>query len=184
MQFAVVRKDGDAILVINLHLSRTSISTETQRREFQEIFSHPVMEKQYAAIILCGAFGSGTKGNDTELFKIQSSRFKIHSVDGCRSSSARICFVQSVINPVADIDCFNVRQFMMPVGSVKKTALHYGAALDCNVTRREDEAGGQMYRYVSFIRPWNGPSEADQVSFQPAWMGQANAFGGVNTAGC
>ncbi len=183
-QFAVVRKEGDAILVINLQLPRMKTSTEAQRREFQIIFEHPVMEKQYAAILLCGAFGSGTKGSDTGLFKTQSSMFQIHSADDCRNSSARICFVKSVEDPVADIDCFNVRQLLTSAGPVTDTARNYGAALDFNVIRREDEAVSQIYRYVSFIRPWNGPSEADQVSFQPAWMGQANAFGGVNTAGC
>lgn len=198
-QFAVVRKDGNALLVINIQLPPVKISTAMQREQLQAIFDHPILEKEYAAILFCGEFGIGQKGRSLKIFKHQS-RYRVR--DGFSSavvkkisSSAslakskprnfffhgQICLLESKKNPVARVVFSNARHVL---GGGRNTTPGQGAALDLRLTRIENAEVSQIYRYVSFIRPWAGPSDAElRSSFQPAWMGQANSLTQLNTAG-
>ncbi len=60
-QFAVIRKEGDAVLVLNLHQSSRKKGKNQRREQLQMILSHPIMEKHFAAILLCGNFRAGMR---------------------------------------------------------------------------------------------------------------------------
>jgi endonuclease/exonuclease/phosphatase family metal-dependent hydrolase len=201
-QFAVVRKDGDAILVINVQFPPMKTCTEVQRRQLQVIFEHPIMEKQYAAVLFCGEFGMGKKGKSLNVlksqlnYKVRDGLFtkldsELQSLDTHdssekkgRASIEQICILECKNNPVADIKFSNARQLLKaPEWKVLGRSMNNGAALDLRLTRIESKEVSQIHRYVSFIRPWSGVSESEQgASFQPSWLGQMNALGQVNRA--
>jgi hypothetical protein len=49
-QFALVRKNGISILVLNLQICR---SRQTQRMQLCALFSHPMLKERYGAVVLC-----------------------------------------------------------------------------------------------------------------------------------
>jgi hypothetical protein len=51
VQFALVRKNGSLILVLNLQLAE---SRQLQLLQLKALFSHPMLKKQYGAVVLCG----------------------------------------------------------------------------------------------------------------------------------
>ena len=51
VQFALVRKNGASILILNLHLCE---SRQLQRLQLSDLFSHPMLKERYGAVVLCG----------------------------------------------------------------------------------------------------------------------------------
>jgi hypothetical protein len=188
-QFAVVRKDGDAVLICNMQL-QPLFSKAMQREQMQTLFEHQIMEKQYAAIVFCGEFGDTANGKWGNLFR-KNSRYKIReglSIAGksfSGSRSARICVLEERKEPVANI-LFSKACCLTGTGSGKDMdAMIHGASLDMDITRIQHNDATQIHRYVSFLRPWTGPAEAEQgAAFQPAWLGHTGSLGLVNNTGC
>ena len=50
VQFALVRKNGASILVLNLQLAA---SVPSQRAQLYALFSHPLLKERYGAVVLC-----------------------------------------------------------------------------------------------------------------------------------
>jgi hypothetical protein len=50
VQFALVRKNGASILVLNLQIAA---SKPVQRGQLQALFSHPLLKERYGAVVLC-----------------------------------------------------------------------------------------------------------------------------------
>jgi len=50
VQFALIRKHGVSVLVLNLHLAA---STQTQVRQLRDLLVHPLLREPYGAVALC-----------------------------------------------------------------------------------------------------------------------------------
>ncbi len=194
-QFAVIRKDGDAVLVVNLQLPSIKKGADIQREQVQVILDHQIMTKQYAAIILCGDLGQGKQGNalgyiqKKSQYRVRDSQVALVKA-GQKSGAGRkslknnpfkeqVWILEEKCDPVAKILCSNGRRLQPPTRDQAATVPLHGAALDIELVRIPSKDKSQIYRYVSFIRPWTGPSESEQgASFQPAWIGH-NCGSGV-----
>lgn len=174
-QFAIIRKNGDAILIINLFLSHLKHKKKMRLNQLKTIFSHPLMEKQYAAILICGDINVNPQKAELRFLKKQSE-FKV--LDGfikgggnprvsalCSNTALdaeqdgqyidHIFVLQKRIRPVAEIKFRNSRIILdQSNGKTLTPSRHFGIALDLTLSRVKRDSKKQLYRYASFAQPW------------------------------
>lgn len=179
-QFAIIRKNGDAILVVNLFLSHLQHKKDMRREQLQTIFSHPIMEKEFAAIVFCGDFNVKPESEEYRFFK-QQSEFKIKDGFIKGGGNPRVstlyngrCFdeeqdgqhidhifvLQKRQGPVAKMEFCNSRIIF---DQVDEEALmpsdHFGVAFDLMLSRVGGDMKSQIYRYASFAQSWRKSRE-------------------------
>jgi len=174
-QFAIIRKNGDAILIINLFLSHLKNKKSMRIKQLQTIFSHPLVEKQYAAILVCGDINVNPKNKEFSFLK-NLSEFKL--LDGFikgggnpRVSSLcsntvideeqdgqhidHIFALKKKTRPVAKMTFCNSRIILdQSDGEILMPSHHFGIALDLTLSRVRRDTSKQLYRYASFAKPW------------------------------
>jgi len=174
-QFAIIRKNGDAILIINLFLSHLKNKKSLRLKQLQTIFSHPLMKKQYAAILICGDINVNPKNDELRFLKKQSE-FK--ALDGfikgggnprvstlCNNTVIdeeqdgqhidHIFVLQKRVRPVAKMKFYNSRIILdQSDGKALMPSNHFGIALDLTLSRVKRDSKKQLYRYASFAKPW------------------------------
>ncbi len=179
-QFAIIRKNGDAILIVNLFLSHLQNKKNMRRKQLQAVFSHPIMEKEFAAIVFCGDFDVKPESEEFRLLKRQPE-FKVNDgfikgggnprvstlYDGtCLDEEQdgqhidHIFVLQKRHKPVAKMEFRNSRILF---NEVNERALmpsdHFGVALDLILSRLTGDMKSQVYRYASFAQSWRKSRE-------------------------
>jgi len=182
VQFAVIRKDGDAVLVLNLHFSHLQNKGRLRRKQLQAIFAHPIMGKQFAAILFCGDFFENSADEELALLKKQSF-YKVR--DGFVAGSAghllstlvqkndatdrqscrridHIFVLEEKKQPVAKLNFANSRLLLDQTES--DSILHpdhFGVAFDLKLSRVKKDETSQVYRYVACTQPWSGKKKRE-----------------------
>lgn len=57
-QYAVLRRNGKKILVMNVHLSHLESAGLLRIEQLETVLAHPLMKKEFAAVFLCGDFNA------------------------------------------------------------------------------------------------------------------------------
>ena len=70
VQFALVRKNGASVLVLNLHIAA---SAATQRVQLEALFSHPLLKEQYGAVVLCTDRQTALSGKEVRALTTRSN---------------------------------------------------------------------------------------------------------------
>jgi len=182
-QFAVIRKDGDAVLVVNLHLSHLQGAGRLRRQQLQTVLSHPIMEKQFAAILFCGDFNAISEDEELTYLKKQSE-YKVSDgfiagggnagvstlvpeKDGRRKKKKRridhIFVFEKNRRPSANLKLSNSRLILNhPGADGVLPSDHFGVALDLTLSRVNTNETSQVCRYVSFTTPaWRRSREGE-----------------------
>ncbi|MEA3467446.1 MAG: hypothetical protein U9R57_04390 [Thermodesulfobacteriota bacterium] len=173
-QFAIIRKNGDAVLIVNLFLSHLK-KKNMRIKQLQTILSHPVMEKQYGAILVCGDINVNPKNEELSFLK-KLPEFKL--LDGfikgggnprvsalCSNTGIdeeqdgqhidHIFVLQKRNRPVAKMKFRNSRIILdQSDGKALMPFHHFGVALDLTLSRVRRDSKNQLYRYASFAKPW------------------------------
>lgn len=174
-QFAIIRKNGDAVLILNIYLSHLPNKKKLRRKQLEAIFSHPIMEKQYAAIMLCGDFDT-KPGNEEVSFLKKETGFKVRDgfIEGGGNPRVSALLQNSYIdeeedgkhidhifvlqdrkNPVAKMTFSNSRILLhQSDGQKLMPSNHFGVALELTLSRLKNDTRSQMHRYASFAQPW------------------------------
>lgn len=105
VQFALVRKNGASILVLNLQLCD---SRQLQLLQLGALFSHPMLKERYGAVVLCG--DRRTRLSAKELQTItKSSNYTSHSPPPSASSlgDGLLWILVAGNHPVASVTIHN-----------------------------------------------------------------------------
>jgi endonuclease/exonuclease/phosphatase family metal-dependent hydrolase len=174
-QFAVIQKNGNGVLIINLCLSCLQNKKTLRHKQLQIIFSHSIMEKQFAAILICGDFDA-KPGNEELSFLKKQPGFKVRDcfIEGGGNPRVsallpkydiaeemdgqhidHIFVLQKKTRPVAKMAFGNSRIILdQSDGEILMPSNHFGIALDLTLSRVKRDPKSQIYRYASFAQSW------------------------------
>ncbi len=164
-QFAVVRKNGNAVLVINLHLALSRLEERWLVRLLRTMSSHPVLQQPYAAVLFCGDLDSC---RTAQALAILTEDTGLRVLDlypaGKEALAGRKKRVQQTISileqgsqPLARLTTSNRRPltFRTATGSRKVTTTGNGLLLDLALSRiRERKAGQGRGRFSAVLPQW------------------------------
>ena len=77
VQFALVRKNGASILVLNLQIAASAF---TQRVQLEALFSHPLLKENYGAVVLCTDRQTALSGKEVLALTTRSNYCLHHSL--------------------------------------------------------------------------------------------------------
>ncbi len=175
-QFAIIRKNGDALLIINLNLDLdlTLNGQQAQQRQLETLFSHPIMAKQFAAIIISTASGAAPQRKKVLHLLKKSAPFGVRNgLVGrlFRQQAAPDCGGLYILaarqNPVAKISIRNSRFLhTTDLPSTNHSPQATGVALDLGLSRIHRDETSQLYRCASFTpRPGTVTMQGPQNVF-------------------
>jgi hypothetical protein len=168
-QFAIIRKDGNAVLVINILFEKGS--GVLRRTQLCQLLEHPVLNKPYAAVLLCGNFTiKGNKGRTSGKNQFSYNvRNGFAAGGGCDLEKRRY-------KGIGDDSGYAVPNiFVLEDGVDKQTIFNYtnsrlldssavdgecvvfghaGIVFNMDISREKRNSEQQMYRYVSCTNPW------------------------------
>ncbi len=173
VQFAIVRKNGNAVLVINILF--TGGKGQLRRSQVCRLLEHPVLSNPYAAVILCGNFTfkgkDGTAGNNQFSYTVKNG---FAAGGGCNLREKKE-------KEVVEADKCNLPNiFILEDGVDQQTVFNYtdsrhlnsvnedgeglapghaGIVFNMDISRRKRGGEQQMYRYVSCTNPWRKTSK-------------------------
>lgn len=179
-QFAVVRKNGDVILFLNLHLSHLKNGVRLRKKQLQAIWEHPIMEKQFGTIVFCGDFNA-TEKDEELIFFFKKIPFTVRNgflSGGGYSGQSTLVANHDTLEQRGHIDhIFIVENKQQPLTTVKPNngrlildqpdddgifpSDHFGVAVDLQLSRVRNEQQGHMYRYLSCTPDWCRNLEGD-----------------------
>ncbi len=177
-QFAIIRKNGDALLIINLNLDLdldlTLTGQKAQQGQLETLFSHPIMAKQFAAIIISTASGAAPQRKKVLHLLKKSAPFGVRNgLVGrlFRQQAAPDCGGLYILaarqNPVAKISICNSRFLhTTDLPSTNHSPQATGVALDLGLSRIHRDETSQLYRCASFTpRPGTVTMQGPQNVF-------------------
>ena len=169
-QFAVIRKKGNTILVINVHLSHLKNGGTLRREQMQEILSHASLDRSYGAVVLCGDFNAAPEEDDLKALRNPSGYLVYDGfsagggdpeastmVTGATENRKRVDHIfvlEKKKNPVAKLAMKNSRLILnrQDANGIFPSD-HYGVALDLEIERILREDTCQIRHYASFAQP-------------------------------
>ncbi|HHD56777.1 MAG TPA: hypothetical protein ENK89_03755 [Desulfobulbaceae bacterium] len=165
-QFIVLRSNGNGILVVNLHLSHLKGAENLRREQLCTILSHPILEKNYAAVILCGDFNEGA--DSTVRYLKNDLKYNIRdgylAGGGKKNASSmhlkknkqkperidHIFILQEKSNPPAKLSLCNSRMILNRPERGIYASDHRGIALDLEISRIKSNEHTQLFHFLSF----------------------------------
>ena len=166
-QYIVIRCSGDTVLVINLHLSHLEGAEELRREQLHTVLNHPILEKNYAAVLLCGDFNEGAgytvrslgngwkyKIRDGYLFgDMKKDVSSLHLEEGKKKQERidRIFLIEDRRYPLAELSLFNSRMILDHPDCGIYPSDHCGVALDLGISRIKRGDHTQLSHFVSFV---------------------------------
>jgi len=170
-QFAVIRKNGNTILVINVHLSHLKNGLRLRQKQVREILSHASLVRSYGAIVICGDFNAAQEEDDLKALRnhagyraydgfiagggdFEASTMVAGAVENRRRVD-HIFVLEKKKNPVARLAMKNSRLILnrQDANGIFPSD-HYGVAMDLEIERILREDNCQVRHYASFAQPW------------------------------
>ena len=179
-QFAVIRKNGNTILVINVHLSHLKNGRKLRRKQMRAILSHASLERPYGAVVLCGDFNAALEEDDLKALRNQSGYLVYDGflagggnpetstmVTGATENRKRVDHIfvlEKRKNPVAKLAMKNSRLILnrQDANGIFPSD-HYGVALDLEIERILRADTCQVRHYASFTQPWKKAKKGELV---------------------
>ncbi len=179
-QFAVIRKNGNTILVINVHLSHLKNGLRLRRKQIQEILSHASLERQYGAVVICGDFNAAWEEDDLKSLRNHAG-YRVYDgfLAGGGDSETSTMVTNGMENRRRVDHIFVLEKMKKPVAklTMKNSRLilnrqdingmfpsdHYGVAMDLEIERIPGEDNCQVRHYASFAQPWRSAGKGELV---------------------
>ena len=179
-QFAVIRKNGNTILVINVHLSHLQNGRTLRRKQMREVLLHASLERPYAAVIICGDFNAAPEEDDLKVLRKHAGYLVYDGfsagggdpetstmVTGPTENRKRVDHIfvlEKKKNPVARLAMKNSRLILnrQDANGIFPSD-HYGVALDLEIERILREDTCQVRHYASFAQPWRRAKKGELV---------------------
>lgn len=157
-QFAIIRKNGNAVLVINLQLDQRQHTQHLRQQQLATLFSHPIMGKQFAAILLFGNLYTSEKRKTSLSLLRRHTDYRVHDALAAgryhqpeNPGWGNIFILHTKKNPVAKVTIRKnhplASRRTCPDGLADQQC---GVALDLSLTRIKRDETSQLYRYASF----------------------------------
>jgi len=179
-QFAIIRKRGDTILVINVHLSHLKNGRKLRRKQVREILSHASLDRSYGAVVLCGDFNAAVEEDDLKALRNHAGYLVYDGflagggdseastmVTGATENRRRVDHIfvlEKKKNPVAKLAMKNSRLILnrQDANGIFPSD-HYGVAMDLEIERILREDTCQVRHYASFVQPWRRIKNGEPV---------------------
>ena len=155
--FALVRKNGTSILILNLQLCG---SKKSRLRQLRAIFSHPMLKERYGAVVLCGNRQTGLSAKEiqtiTDNKKYSPYRSQAYSV--ASPGEGILCMLVAREHPVAAVTVYSTgtwEEEIVPCNSAlsdRQTSL----SLDFVMDRIPQKHANSVYLPLSFQEQWIG----------------------------
>ncbi len=165
-QFIVLRSNGNGILVVNLHLSHLKGAENLRREQLRTVLSHPILEKNYAAVILCGDFNEGAdpsvsylkndlKYNIRDGYLAGGGKKNVSSVHLKKNKRKQeridhIFILEDRSNPLAKLSLCNSRVILDRPECGIYPSDHCGITLDLKISRIKGGEHAQLSHFLSF----------------------------------
>ncbi len=153
-QFAIVRKNGNTVLVLNIFFDKANNSIKIN--QLKQLLSHPVLNKPYSAVLLCGNFNIKKDGSaKTDLpYTIKNSLLESGVK---RNSLKKNCGANMfVLEPQSDLlndYSYNNGQIVTDFYDSEKSSPE-AISFELKISRKEQHSEQQIYRYVSCTNSW------------------------------
>jgi hypothetical protein len=154
VQFALVRKNGASILVLNLQIAAAK---PAQRVQLQALFSHPLLKERYGAVVLC------------------ADRTPALSSKALQAITTRSDYIlRSSLKP-AQAGTGNGMMCLLTTREKAATAVTIGSAdvlpaagltIEFDINRTDKDMKNRPYLPLSFSEQWMGGRER-YVAFAP-----------------
>lgn len=176
VQFAVIRKEGNTVLVLNGSFSSVP---EEQKQQLQAVLAYPLLRDHYGAILLCGEFHP--EMNESELHRCMAkTRFQVHQrgaaarADGCKARTATAdgggrasgagSLPMLLFTPrekhLARLEIGASSELFPPVEE-ETTGPCLGFVTEFELTRLPLKKKNGRYRLLSFRENWKGCGDKD-----------------------
>ena len=172
-QYAIIRKNGNAVLVINILFAGER--GQLRRSQLCRLLDHPVLNNPYAAVLLCGNFIIKSKGGAAGKNKfsyIVKNGFaagggctfrkrkdkEVAGGSGCMMPN--IFVLEDGVDRQTMFDYTNSRLLNSPdkdAGCIVPG--HTGIVFNMDISRKKRGGDQQMYRYVFCTNPWQKTSK-------------------------
>ena len=156
VQFALFRKNGTTILVLNLQLSG---SKQAQLLQLRCLFLHPLLKEKYGAVVLCGDRQAGMTVKKLRAIAGKSSYAPHHGLlsADCSFEEGMLCILTAKEHPVAavtlgDIGSGQAAALTSPVLGNRQA----GLSLDFEMNRIPRDTYNKSFLPMSFEEQWSG----------------------------
>ena len=156
--FALVRKNGTSILILNLQLCG---SKKSRLRQLRTIFSHPMLKERYGAVVLCGNRQTGLTTNELQTItdNAKYSPYRSQASSVASPGEGILCMLVAREHPVAAVTICSTGSWeeeITPRNSTlsdRQTSL----SLDFEMDRvRQKHTNNSVYLPLSFEEQWYG----------------------------
>lgn len=163
--FALVRKNGTSILILNLQLCG---SKQSRLRQLRTIFSHPMLKERYGAVVLCGNRQTGLSAKEVQAI-----------TDNTKYSSYRNQ-ASSVASPGEGILCMLVaREHPVAAVTICSTGTWEEEIVPCNQTFCDRQTSLSLDFAMDRIPQKHSTSVYLPLSFEEQWVGLRDRFPAV-----
>jgi hypothetical protein len=164
--FALVRKNGTSILILNLQLCG---SKKSRLKQLRTIFSHPMLKERYGAVVLCGNRQTGLSAKEVQAI-----------TDNARYSAYR-SQATSVASPGEGILCMLVaKEHPVAAVTICSTGSWEEEIAPCNQTRSERQTSLSLDFAMDRIPQKHTTTVYLPLSFEEQWVGFRDKFPAVS----
>lgn len=171
VQFAVIRKQGNTILVLNISFSP---DPDLQEQQLETVLANQLLRDHYGAIFLCADIHHEVMEKRLYRCKSASRLTSLHDVTVIDpdSSGERVqrskhgqagiamLLITNREKPIASVEVGSSRELLLPQQGI---ALHLGFTTDFTLKRLPLEKKNGRYRLLSFREQWNIDREGELV---------------------
>ncbi|MBV5317318.1 MAG: hypothetical protein JZU50_05885 [Desulfobulbaceae bacterium] len=155
-QFALFRKNGTSVLVLNLQLCG---SKQSQLLQLRGLFSHSLLKEKYGAVVLCGDRQAGMTVKKLRTITGKSSYAPHQSLISGDGSfeEGMLCILTAKEHPVAAVSLFE--NGLGQVATSCSPAIgnrQAGLSLDFAMDRIPQDAYNKSFLPMSFEEQWSG----------------------------
>ena len=155
VQFALVRKNGASVLVLNLQLAA---SKAAQREQMHALFSHPLLKEQYGAVVLCADRQTALSAKALQAITTRSEYGLRSSLKPAQPDPGKgmMCLL-TTREQAATAVTIDSADALQAAGSCKLPPS--GLTLDFNIDRIAKDKNNRPYLPLSFSEQWLGGRE-------------------------
>jgi hypothetical protein len=152
VQFALIRKNGASVLVLNLHLG---VSQQVQARQLHDLFVHPLLKDRYGAVLLCTDRPAALPLKEWKAITARSNYSLYHDPLSSAGSRELLCLLTARTEAIAAV---TVRP-PEPSPADERLAACPGNILEFEIQRMTSEKPVRLTFPLSFREQWLGYKE-------------------------
>ncbi len=155
--FALVRKNGTSILILNLQLCG---SKQSRLKRLEAIFSHPMLKERYGAVVLCGNRQTGLSANEMQTItdNTKYSHYRSQAYSVASPGEGILCMLVAKEHPVAAVTTSSTGSWEEEITPYNPTFCdrQTSLSLDFAMDRIPQKHTNSVYLPLSFEEQWIG----------------------------